>query len=49
MTRLLLVAAVAIVAVFAAGVVSGAGAEWDAYPGAGTYADNVDVVTGVTA
>ena len=34
MTRLLLVAAVAIVAVLAAGVVSGA--EWDVYLGAGT-------------
>ena len=35
MTRLLLVAA-ALVAVLAAGVVSGACAEWDVYPGAGT-------------
>jgi len=35
MTRLLLVAA-AVVAVLAAGVVSGAGAEWDVYPGEGT-------------
>ena len=35
MTRLLLVAA-ALVVVLAAGVVSGAGAEWDVYPGAGT-------------
>ena len=32
MTRLLLVAA-ALVVVLAAGVVSGAGAEWDVYPG----------------
>ena len=36
MTRLLLVAAVALVAVLAAGVVSGACAEWDVYPGVGT-------------
>ena len=35
MTRLLLVAA-ALVVVLAAGVVSGAGAEWDVYPGEGT-------------
>jgi len=35
MTRLLMVAA-ALVAVLAAGVVSGAGAEWHVYPGAGT-------------
>jgi hypothetical protein len=33
MTCLLLVAAVAIVVVLAAGVMSGAGAEWDVYPG----------------
>ena len=35
MTRLLLVAAALVVAL-AAGVVSGAGAEWDVYPGEGT-------------
>jgi len=36
MTRLLLVAAVALVAVLAAGVVSSAGAELHMHPGAGT-------------
>jgi len=36
MTRLLLVAAVALVAVLAAGVVSGTGAEWHVHPGADT-------------
>ena len=40
MTRLLLVAA-ALVAVLAAGVVSGAGAEWDVYPG-GSIQDAID-------
>ena len=39
MTRLLMVIA-ALVAMLAAGVVSGAGAEWDVYPGAGTPIQN---------